>query len=136
MDIASDQLYREPKFSGLVRELVVRTLRENAECYVEFVSGISYEGYCSRMLSTSEWGDHLTLQAAADRYQVRINLITSYEDSPYLEIIPNSVAQTQSIVRSLWLSFFAEVHYNSLYPICDLDERLAIDSKLEHCSVS
>jgi hypothetical protein len=35
-----------------------------------------------------EWGDHVTLQAAADYYGVKISLITSFKDTCFIEIVP------------------------------------------------
>lgn len=58
-------------------------------------------------------GDHVTLQAAADKFGAQINLITSYEDTICMEILPNE----RKVDRILWLSFLAEYHYNSVYPI-------------------
>ncbi|KAH9700472.1 OTU domain-containing protein [Citrus sinensis] len=43
-----------------------------------------------RLLERSgEWGDHVTLQAAADLYGVKIFVITSFKDTCYIEILPN-----------------------------------------------
>lgn len=57
------------------------------------------------------WGDHLTLQAAADAFRVRLCLLTSYKDQFVIELEPRDGGARQV----LWLSFFAEVHYQSLY---------------------
>ena len=54
----------------------------------------------------------MTLQAAADVYGVAINILTSYQGSCFIGITPK---ETRS-ERCLYLSFWAEVHYNSLYP--------------------
>jgi hypothetical protein len=51
-------------------------------------------------------------QAAANVYGVEIHLLTSYKDTVWMEIKPQDGAKTQ---KSLWLSFLAELHYNSLY---------------------
>lgn len=77
------------------------------------------------------WGDHVTLQvlsqcpleeetcitdsrlqAAANVYGVEIHLLTSYADTVWMEIKPKGEAKAKKI---LWLSFLAELHYNSLY---------------------
>ena len=34
------------------------------------------------------WGDHLTLQAAADAFRVKLCLLTSYRDSFVVEVAP------------------------------------------------
>ncbi|GIL49545.1 hypothetical protein Vafri_5896 [Volvox africanus] len=55
------------------------------------------------------------LQAAADHFGLRIMVVTSFFESPVIYIEP---AATRS-PRTLYLSFWAEVHYNSLYPAQD-----------------
>ena len=67
------------------------------------------------------WGDHLTLQAAADAYGVRICLVTSFTEGAIIHICPTQLpqqaaygAQQRGDGPALWLSFWAEVHYNSL----------------------
>lgn len=52
------------------------------------------------------WGDHVTLQAVADTFGVRIAIMTSYQDSCVIEIQPQGQIQSQ---RVLYLSFWAEV---------------------------
>lgn len=77
------------------------------------------------------WGDHVTLQvinpfehcfcassltvqqAAANIYDVEIHLLTSYKDTVWMEIKPQDGKNFTQ--KSLWLSFLAELHYNSLY---------------------
>jgi hypothetical protein len=73
-----------------------------------------------------EWGDHVTLQAAADYYGVKISLITSFKDTCFIEIVPTE----QKSKREMYLSFWAEVHYNSIYPIGDLPRSLDGDHTL------
>ena len=61
---------------------------------------------------------HLALQAAADALGVRVHLITSYERNGYLQIEPlrrqSREAEIPPVAATLWLSFWAEVHYNSV----------------------
>jgi hypothetical protein len=52
-----------------------------------------YEAYLVDMAKTDTWGDHVTLQAAADRYGLRIMLITSYKENCVVAIDP---AESQS----------------------------------------
>eukprot|EP00192_Tetraselmis_astigmatica_P016686 CAMPEP_0117658172 /NCGR_PEP_ID=MMETSP0804-20121206/5723_1 /TAXON_ID=1074897 /ORGANISM="Tetraselmis astigmatica, Strain CCMP880" /LENGTH=90 /DNA_ID=CAMNT_0005464677 /DNA_START=296 /DNA_END=568 /DNA_ORIENTATION=+ len=56
------------------------------------------------------------MQAAANAFGLRILLITSYEESFVISIDP---AVMPSGSRILYLSFWAEVHYNSIYPATD-----------------
>ncbi|KAH9301801.1 hypothetical protein KI387_013384, partial [Taxus chinensis] len=57
-------------------------------------------------------GDHVTLQAAADYYGVKICVVTSFKDTCFIEILP----KVQRSKRVIFMSFWAEVHYNSIYP--------------------
>ena len=53
----------------------------------------------------------LLLKAAADAFEVNINLITTYESDPVI-MVKSRTARPGSQV--LWLSFWAEIHYNSV----------------------
>jgi len=96
----------------------------------------NFEEYCNKMGVSGTWGDHATLQAASDKFRVRINLITSYKNAPFMEIVPNAntrdkepemknsnCKQLTNYRRNIWLSFFGELHYNSLYTAEDLKQR-------------
>ncbi|KAL6523005.1 hypothetical protein OROMI_031353 [Orobanche minor] len=63
------------------------------------------------MSKNGEWGDHITLQAAADAFWVKIIVITSFRDTSSIELLPKS----QKFGRVVFLSFRAEVHYNSIH---------------------
>ncbi|KAJ8467863.1 hypothetical protein OPV22_030415 [Ensete ventricosum] len=107
----SDQLYRSPEHHKFVRQQVVDQLISHPEIYEGYVP-MSYDDYLKMMSKNGEWGDHVTLQAAADSYGVKIFILTSFKDTCYIEILP-SVEKSQ---RVICLSFWAEVHYNSIYP--------------------
>ncbi|CAI9766190.1 unnamed protein product [Fraxinus pennsylvanica] len=107
----SDQIYRTPEHHQFVREQVVNQLMSYRELYENYVP-MAYEDYLKKMSKTGEWGDHITLQAAADTYGFKIFVITSFKDTCYIEILPNTLKSNKII----FLSFWAEVHYNSIYP--------------------
>ncbi|KAL3653009.1 hypothetical protein CASFOL_002690 [Castilleja foliolosa] len=107
----SDQFYRTPEHHKFVRQQIVKQLRSCPEIYEGYVP-MAYEHYLSKMSKSGEWGDHVTLQAAADSYGMKIFVITSFKDTCYIEILPN----VQKSERVIFLSFWAEVHYNSIYP--------------------
>ncbi|KAJ6428938.1 hypothetical protein OIU84_020556 [Salix udensis] len=115
----SDQLYRSPEHHQVVRELVVKQLESEPERYNGYVP-MAYGDYLEKMNKSGEWGDHVTLQAAADsvhvamqlQYGVKILLITSFRDTCCIEIFPNAKKSN----RVIYLSFWAEVHYDSIYP--------------------
>ncbi|XVF83144.1 hypothetical protein PTKIN_Ptkin16aG0110000 [Pterospermum kingtungense] len=107
----SDQLYRSQDHHRFVRQQVVFQLKSNPEMYEGYVP-MAYGDYLKKMNENGEWGDHVTLQAAADLYGVRLFVLTSFKDTCYIEILPHH----QKSQRIIFLSFWAEVHYNSIYP--------------------
>ncbi|KAJ1403112.1 Papain-like cysteine peptidase superfamily [Sesbania bispinosa] len=107
----SDQLYRSPNHHKFVREQVIQQLKSYPDLYAGYVP-MAYSDYLKKMSKSGEWGDHVTLQAAADWYGVKIFVITSFKDTCYIEILP----QMQKSGRVIFLSFWAEVHYNPIYP--------------------
>ncbi|CAL5039894.1 unnamed protein product [Urochloa decumbens] len=92
--------------------------------------GVTYPYTHAFFCRSGEWGDHLTLQAAADRFGAKICLLTSFKDTCLIEIVPRDLTPTKGNMTAnpslahtfavLWLSFWCEVHYNSLYGIDDL----------------
>ncbi|XP_028052537.1 OTU domain-containing protein DDB_G0284757-like [Camellia sinensis] len=111
----SDQFYRSPEHHKFVRQQIVNQLESCPEIYEGYVP-MAYGDYLKKMSKNGEWGDHVTLQAAADSYGMKIFVITSFKDTCYIEIIPN----VQRSKRVIFLSFWAEVHYNSIYPEGDV----------------
>ncbi|CAH9097460.1 unnamed protein product [Cuscuta epithymum] len=111
----SDQFYRTTDHHKFVRLQVVNQLKSFREIYEGYVP-MAYDDYLHKMSKSGEWGDHVTLQAAADLYGVRIFVLTSFKDTCYIEIVPN----TQKSERVIFLSFWAEVHYNSIHPEGDV----------------
>ncbi|XP_020113494.1 OTU domain-containing protein DDB_G0284757-like [Ananas comosus] len=107
----SDQLYQSPEHHEFVRQQVVDQLESHPEIYKEYVP-MAYREYLKKLSKWGEWGDHVTLQAAADSYGVKIFVMTSFKDTCYIEIQPRILKSR----RVIFLSFWAEVHYNSIYP--------------------
>ncbi|KAK1284463.1 hypothetical protein QJS10_CPB21g00346 [Acorus calamus] len=107
----SDQFYRTTEHHKFVREQVVNQLKSQPDIYEGYVP-MAYSDYLDKLSRSGEWGDHVTLQAAADSYGVKIFVITSFKDTCYIEILPN----VEKSKRVIFLSFWAEVHYNSIYP--------------------
>ncbi len=80
------------------------------DLYKPHVAG-NYAEYCANMQYLATWGDHITLQAAADAYGVRILVLTSWRDSEVVEVVPRQ----QSSEKIVYLSFWGGSHYNSVY---------------------
>ncbi|KAL6873774.1 hypothetical protein ACP4OV_013856 [Aristida adscensionis] len=114
----ADQIFRNPDYHKYVRKAVMKQLKEFRKQYEGHVP-MDYKVYLKKMKRPGEWGDHLTLQAAADRFGAKICLLTSFRDTCLIEIVPRDLTPT----KELWLSFWCEVHYNSLYAIDDLQTR-------------
>ncbi|XP_076957552.1 OVARIAN TUMOR DOMAIN-containing deubiquitinating enzyme 12-like isoform X2 [Bidens hawaiensis] len=110
----SDQVYRTAEHHKFVRQQIVNQLKLHADMYEGYVPMV-YSDYLKNMAKVGEWGDHVTLQAAADLYGIKIFVITSFKDTCYIEIVPS----VQRSNRVIFLSFWAEVHYNSIYPVED-----------------
>mmetsp|Transcript_47406 Transcript_47406/g.121005 ORF Transcript_47406/g.121005 Transcript_47406/m.121005 type:complete len:351 (-) Transcript_47406:158-1210(-) len=110
----SDQLFRSPRHYKQVRRAVIKELRARPQLYSPYVPG-SYKTYCAEMAKDTAWGDNITLQATSNHYGTRITLITSYAQEFIIQIEP-SRSRTN---RTLYLSFWAEVHYNSISPASD-----------------
>jgi len=111
----SDQLWKTPQEHERVRGDVVKQLRSNPGWYGNFIdtdSGESFDEYTDRMSIVGQWGDHVTLQALADAYGVRIVLLTSFEREPVIELVPCEAKFAQTLL----LSFWAEIHYSSIRP--------------------
>lgn len=115
----ADQLFRNPDYHKHVRREVVKQLKQFQKFYESYVP-MKYRTYLKNMKRSGEWGDHLTLQAAADRYGAKICLLTSFRDTTLIEIMPKNANPS----RELWLSFWSEVHYDSLYGVDDLPTRI------------
>lgn len=104
-----------------VRAMAVKQLCVRRDLYERFVPD-NYEQYVARMKRNGEWGDHVTLQAISDALGMKVSLLTSLESTPFLEIVP----EIQRSSRVLWLAYWADVHYDSLYT--------PEGSFLHHCS--
>ena len=108
----ADQLFRDQERHAEIRAAVVAQLRRAREAYSVFVPE-DFDAYVREMSRATTWGDHITLQAAADAYGVAMCVISSYKDNFVIEIQPTAKRSE----RVLWISFWAEVHYNSIYHI-------------------
>ncbi|CAI5511250.1 unnamed protein product, partial [Closterium sp. Naga37s-1] len=62
----ADQLFRNANRHAAVRQAVVQQMRAHSERYSPYVPD-SFPRYLRHMARNGEWGDHITLQAAADK---------------------------------------------------------------------
>ena len=97
-----------------VRATVAKQLAAHRDRYEQFCifekKDADFDAFLARIATDGEWGDHVTLQAAADAYNVAIVLVTSYEEKGILRVEPHA-AETN---RTIWVAFWAEIHYASI----------------------
>ena len=95
-----------------VRRDVVAELRAYPNVYCEFVRG-PYAAYLSAMALPATWGDNVTLQAAAELYDVIIDVATDFANHPTIRIQPVAYTADDPPLRVLRLRFAVEYHYVS-----------------------
>ena len=102
-----------------IRELVAAQLKAGRPAYAEFVGSQDYDAYVSQMSRDGTWGDHVTLQAAVDALNVEVAMVTSFADNQSVVSVQPTAWAKKGVPegegrRTLWLSFWAEVHYGSI----------------------
>ena len=108
----ADQLFGTMERHEEVRRMAIHQLKTESDLYKPYVPE-DFDQYVRTMSKDGEWGDHVTLQAVADLYGRKICVLSSYKTNFIIDIKPQKTLHS----RVLWLSFWAEVHYNSLYPM-------------------
>jgi len=109
------QLHGSQARHGDVRSAVVSQLRKDPDRYCGFVQE-DFGAFTRRMAQPREWGDHVTLQAAADAFFVQICLVTSYAERGFVSIKPAD-SPGRAAPKTIWLAFWAEIHYSSIEQI-------------------
>jgi len=117
------QLHGSQARHGDVRSAVVSQLRKDPDRYCGFVQE-DFGAFTRRMAQPREWGDHVTLQAAADAFFVQICLVTSYAERGFVSIKPAD-SPGRAAPKTIWLAFWAEIHYSSI----DWRRGIATDAK-------
>ncbi|CAK9858259.1 unnamed protein product [Sphagnum jensenii] len=96
-------------------------LTETPDAYSGYVP-MQYDDYLENMAKSAVYKPFAfvcsycapdVLQLKVDAYDVKISLITSFRDTCFIEIVPKQ----HKSKREIHLSFWAEVHYNSIYPV-------------------
>ncbi|KAJ1456920.1 hypothetical protein M885DRAFT_516504 [Pelagophyceae sp. CCMP2097] len=121
------QLFGDQGKHAVVRHAVVQQLRCAPDTYQNFVHE-NFEAYALRMAQPREWGDHVTLQATADAYRIKITVVTSYAERSFIRVKPTLYGDADGCAspsrrhpctrarRNIWLAFWAETHYSSIEP--------------------
>ena len=129
----ADQLYGSSDRYAEVRANIVEHIRSNSSRYSAFVPE-SYDAYIENMGRDGTWGDHVTLHAASNVYDLEIRVYTSYDGNWEQVIRPTN---NGNIPRAIQLSFYAELHYNSVHPItngCSKCPKSAGPERCQYCS--
>ena len=101
------------------RAAAINQLRSEPDRYREFITE-DWETYVSRMENDREWGDNITLQAAADHYKVTAHVYSHDPEVPFPLVLPSKHYDADRIIR---LSHKPEVHYNSVHPCSEATQQ-------------
>jgi hypothetical protein len=131
MRALSDQIHGDEKYYNDVRSKITMWLSKN-EKYTIDDSGSSTLGdfidtdryprwlsYVSHMSRNGTWGDHITLVAASEVYNVQISIISNVDDKGTGQYITHILPRSKKPTKTLNLSHWHEMHYNSLHPIAN-----------------
>ena len=88
----------------------------NPSRYYEFVPDL-YDACIKNISRYETWGDDVTLQPASNHYGLEIRVYTFYVENSERVIRPTD----GNVRRAIQLSFYAELHYNSVYPNNEFD---------------
>ena len=110
----SDQLFGSEAEHVLVRNRVAEELRANPGTYSGFIFHTDYETYVAEVARPGSWGDHLTLQAAANAFGFRCHVVSEALPDDFWEIVPVDVLVPTVVLLVHW----PEVHYSSVQRRC------------------
>jgi len=112
----SQELFGTQQHHARVRAAVVAHMRRREAEYRSLFDDGEWCSYISQMARDGEWGDELTLRAAADAFGVKIHVVTSNNNNWYLVYQADSAAPQPA--REVFLTYIAPIHYNTLEPAC------------------
>jgi len=125
MHSLSDQLCGSFEYARFIRRSIVSWLRQNGDLKLandallkEFVHDKTWEQYCNDMARDGTWGDHLTLIAATELFNIKVIIISSVPGDNYVVDINPEFSKPRRIVM---LSHYAEYHYGTVQnidPLC------------------
>ncbi|XP_062596780.1 uncharacterized protein LOC134258263 [Saccostrea cucullata] len=89
--------------------------KEDGNHIQSFLCNESWEDYLSRMSKSSEWSDHIVLQALVDAYNLEVVVFNVFQDDIMrTEIHPENIRNRNQI--QIFLGHLGEFHYLSLRP--------------------
>eukprot|EP00010_Vexillifera_abyssalis_P002885 CAMPEP_0201551818 /NCGR_PEP_ID=MMETSP0173_2-20130828/10524_1 /ASSEMBLY_ACC=CAM_ASM_000268 /TAXON_ID=218659 /ORGANISM="Vexillifera sp., Strain DIVA3 564/2" /LENGTH=452 /DNA_ID=CAMNT_0047962163 /DNA_START=28 /DNA_END=1386 /DNA_ORIENTATION=+ len=120
----SDQLFDDDRHAGSIRANAVKWLRMNGDWNpnnsdhgeLKYFAGESWNTYCNRMSRDRQWGDHLTLIAIAEVYNVSIRIISSVPGPQFMTEINPSAKEKWHAGRdkTIFIAHHLEYHYISI----------------------
>ncbi|WZZ60981.1 hypothetical protein YC2023_061088 [Brassica napus] len=139
-----DQLFRNPDYHKHVRKHIVKqVLSENHSATLFLVHKFRVDS-CPEVVTKTLFSfvvnssgrvekatkvirricaDEIqTLHQEDEKFKAKICLVTSFREQSYIEILPHN----KNPLREAWLSFWSEVHYNSLYSSGGKDSFLTV----------
>ncbi|XP_060213654.1 OVARIAN TUMOR DOMAIN-containing deubiquitinating enzyme 11-like isoform X3 [Lycium barbarum] len=90
-----------------------------AEFQIQGDGNCQFRALADQLYHNPEFHKHVRKEVVK-QYGVKICLVTSFRENGYIEILPKDIQPS----RELWLSFWSEVHYNSLYEIGEVPARV------------
>ena len=106
------QVFGTSSRSAEVRNAVVSYIRTHLERYDGLLLPTPSE-YLAKMSAETTWGDHVTLDAAANVYSLKIELAADF-DIPTVIIVEPAPSDTGSCLTPIYLAIYPENHYLSL----------------------
>ncbi len=103
----------------VAREAIVQEVQQHADLYAPFEQDVI--SWCDRMQRSGEWGDHLSLQAAATRLGMGIEIVTSVPEQPNLSFQPLRRGPSPHSAgifpgSRLTFAYIAPLHYDAAFP--------------------
>lgn len=120
----SDQMYGDTTHADEIRSAAADWLRKNPDKDINgaplscFIYDETWDEYCDKVARNGTWGDHMTLVAIANVYNLKIVIISSVEGDNYTtEVYPDPPLQGREPPRNITIFHFAERHYGSVVPL-------------------
>jgi len=115
--VIAHQLYNNSNRHFEIRAAGVQYLQNNPERFIEsgVLNNMSWFQYISNMSREGTWGDHIIMQAIADAFNLRINVVESSEN--FAEVTLVEPVNVSLYSRSVYIGHIGEMHYVSTIPI-------------------
>ncbi|KAI9154497.1 hypothetical protein LWI28_027101 [Acer negundo] len=124
-----DSIPHTPRINGQIPDVNDATLDHErlserlatyglAELQIEGDGNCQFRALADQLFHNPDYHKHVRKEIIK-QFGAKICLVTSFRDTCFIEIMPKDKNPT----RELWLSFWSEVHYNSIYASGDVPTR-------------